>query len=224
MGKAQNSLVYSKNSVEFVTVANEYCKFIEASEGLSQHTFVKLALRLLPLLYLKASLLEETIGDELITNNEDDFGTETFVTEVEYYAIENSVKTKLSDYNEYPELFDTQSSSTNETTLCFISEDLADIYQDLKNFTQNYRNGIDEVMHDAILEAAENFKIYWGQKLVNVSRALHSIFYNGDLSQEIEEGIEDEIDEDEEDDARRAKASGWLKDRFADKNDDPFAI
>lgn len=225
MKNTLNQIVYAKNTVEFVTVANEYCKFIEACENHTQRDFVKLALKLLPLLYLKSSILEESLeGEEIELNEETNFGTEVFVSEIEYYAIENNIKTKLADYNEYPEVFEAQNIDTNETTLCFISEDLSDIYQDLKNFTQNYRNGIEEVMYDALIEANNQYKIYWGQRLVNSLRALHNIFFNGDLSEEMESRLDEEEEEIDGDDDLPRGNSAWLKDRFADNKENPFAL
>lgn len=59
-----------------------------------------------------------------------------------------------------------------------ISEDLTDIYQDIKNFITIFERGITENMNDALYVCMENFKAYWGQKLVNVLRALHSLKYS----------------------------------------------
>jgi hypothetical protein len=59
-----------------------------------------------------------------------------------------------------------------------ISEDLADIYQDIKNFVCLFQVGINETMHDAIVECYSHFGQYWGQTLVNTLRALHDIRYN----------------------------------------------
>ena len=56
----QTSLViFDKNSIEFVTVAAEYCAFIERARGSVKKAFVDTALKILPLLYLKASLIPE---------------------------------------------------------------------------------------------------------------------------------------------------------------------
>lgn len=228
MKNSLNQVVYSKNAVEFVTVANEYCKFVEGCEEHSQRGFVKLALKLLPLLYLKGSILAESMVEEIEDRDDEmDFGTEIFVSEIEYYAIENSIKSKIGDYNEYPEIFEAQNVETNEISLCFISEDLTDIYQDLKNFTQNYRNGVEEVMADSLFEVNTQFISYWGQRLVNSMRALHNILFNADLSDEVENQqveIEDEEEEDLDDDMPTKESASWLKDRFEDNTNNPFAI
>lgn len=64
MSKGENEIVYSRNTVEFVTVAAEFCAFLEQSEGRKRRDFVDTMLKLLPLLYLKASLVPHVEGDE----------------------------------------------------------------------------------------------------------------------------------------------------------------
>ena len=53
----ENQVIFDKNVIEFVTVAAETCGFLERAESLEREEFVDTALKLLPLLYLKASLL-----------------------------------------------------------------------------------------------------------------------------------------------------------------------
>ena len=60
----RNTTVYARNTVEFVTVAAEFCAYIEQSEGRKRQDFMDTVLKLLPLLYLKASLLESVEGAE----------------------------------------------------------------------------------------------------------------------------------------------------------------
>ena len=66
----------------------------------------------------------------------------------------------------------------------FISEELADIYQDIRDFIFVFQLGLNETMHDALAVCQENFKLYWGQKLVNALRALHDAKYNGNNEEE----------------------------------------
>ena len=55
----ENSPVYNRNTIEFVTVALEFCSFVESAGKLSSFEFTDKATKLLPLLYIKASLLPE---------------------------------------------------------------------------------------------------------------------------------------------------------------------
>ena len=70
----KEDIVFSRNTVEFVTVAAEFCAYIERANDNSRKEFVGTLLKLLPLLYIKAQMLPE---DEPISDD----GTETFVTE-----------------------------------------------------------------------------------------------------------------------------------------------
>lgn len=77
-----------------------------------------------------------------------------------------------------------------------ISEDLSDIYQDLKNFITVFERGVTDNMNDALYFCIENFKSYWGQKLVNVLRALHSLKYtivNDNLDEDLESADTNEL-------------------------------
>lgn len=67
-------IIFDKNTVEFVTVAAEFCGFLERAPQISRRSFVDKSLKLLPLLYLKASLLPQ--GERM-----DEFDPELFVTE-----------------------------------------------------------------------------------------------------------------------------------------------
>ena len=57
MKKEEKSPVYGRDVMELVTVAVEYCAFLEQTEGKTRMNFVDTLMKLLPLLYLKAALL-----------------------------------------------------------------------------------------------------------------------------------------------------------------------
>ena len=62
--------------------------------------------------------------------------------------------------------------------LAYISEDLSDIYQDLKDMIENLQSAELQIMNDALFNCKENFIEFWGQKLLNSLRALHNILYS----------------------------------------------
>ena len=63
--------------------------------------------------------------------------------------------------------------------LTTVSENLSDIYQELKNFVMAYKNANnEELMMNALADVKEEFQFSWGQKLVNVQRALHEVRYS----------------------------------------------
>ena len=60
----------------------------------------------------------------------------------------------------------------------FISENLADVYQDTGNFISLFRQGNEEVMLEAIVLCRKNFREFWGQQLLNALKALHAVRYS----------------------------------------------
>ena len=168
----QNSqVIFDKNSIEFVTVAAEYCGFIERSRGADRKTFVDTALKILPLLYLKASLIPEC---ELI--GEEDL--EVFVTEDDYEMVRRAIAHVLGPQDDYLEVFHPDMAYSDSPIKKCISEDLADIYQDLKDFICVFQLGMNVTMNDSLYVCKEHFAEFWGQRLVNTMRALHDVKYN----------------------------------------------
>ena len=61
---------------------------------------------------------------------------------------------------------------------CTISENLADIYQALRNFVEVVRGGHEEALQVALYDIKEQFALSWGQKLLGALRALHENRYD----------------------------------------------
>lgn len=166
-----SQVIFDKNSIEFVTVAAEYCGFIERARGAERKTFVDTALKILPLLYLKASLIPEC---ELI--GEEDL--EVFVTEDDYEMVRRAVAHVMGPQDDYLEVFHPDMAYSDTPIKKCISEDLADIYQDLKDFICVFQLGMNATMNDSLCTCKEHFAEFWGQRLVNTMRALHDVKYN----------------------------------------------
>ena len=165
--------VYSRNVVEFVAVANEYCKYAEHASEIKGDEMLRILQRILSLMYLKASLLPalEPFFEE---------GNEKFVTEADWIRIHGSFKTIFGSADEYPEVFDEKFRESENPVTLSLAENMADIYQDIKDFLILYQTGTEEVMNDAIWECRNNFENFWGQKLVNSLRAIHKFIYSGE--------------------------------------------
>lgn len=173
MADELKEVVYSRDTIEFVTVAVQYCAYLEDFDNTPESDITDKLTKILPLLYLKASLVPETD----MVNDED---PEITVTEGDYNYIMSKLYDVFGKDDTYLEVF-LQDMKYSETPIsASISEDLADIYQDIKNFITIFERGITENMNDALYVCMENFKTYWGQKLVNVLRALHSLKYSAE--------------------------------------------
>ena len=168
--KKESQVIFDRNVVEFVTVAAEFCKFLEQAEGMKRATFVDTSLKILPLLYLKASMMPkcEMMGEDM---------PENFFTEETYEIVRMNLAGILGEKDDYLDVFVSDMKYSDQPITKYISEDLADIYQDIKDFIFVFQLGLNETMNDALAICQENFALYWGQKLVNTLRALHDVKY-----------------------------------------------
>lgn len=165
-----NAKIYSKDVVEFVKLSADYCLKLENCRQAMPEELVKSMLISLPYIYIK--------GTELLNSVEDNgFYTDPQVTEEDYNYIRNSVYDVLGQYDEYLDVFVEDMKYSDRPILKSVSEELADIYQDLRNFLATYKDGVEDLMEAALYEVLDNFREYWGQKCVNVMRALHDIYY-----------------------------------------------
>ncbi|HNW56160.1 MAG TPA: DUF5063 domain-containing protein [Bacteroidales bacterium] len=187
--------VYSRNVIEFVAVANEFCKYAERASEVKGDELLKILQRILPLLYLKATLLPQ-----LSPFFED--GNEKFVTESDWIKIDETLKDKFGTADDYLEVFDEKIKETEGPVVSSISENMADIYQDLKDFLLLYQTGTGEVMNDAVWECRMNFENFWGQKLTNAMRAIHKFIYSGEEIGKVENDV---VENDE-----RRDTSDWF--------------
>lgn len=179
----ESKAVFDRNTVEFVTVAAEYCAFLEQSQEHDGMHIIDVMSKLLPLLYLKASLLPAVSVQDLYL--------EEAVTETDYDAMRMSLQEKFGEYDDYLEVFVEDMKYSDTPVRKCISEDLADLWQALKNFVHSYRSGLGDVMEEAVAVCAEGFRTYWGQTLTNTLRAIHSVRYSQDDSHGEEEGLYD---------------------------------
>ncbi len=169
--------VYAQSHLEFITIAVAYCSYLEEIAEESALDFVRKTDKILPLLYLKASLVE--IPERLYEE-----GVESFVTEEEYESKKEEIANLLGRFDAYLETVDDEMQFSDTPIVATISENLTDVYQDVKDFAMNYRLGNEQVMNDALANCMENFQQYWGQKLLNALRALHMVLYKSDIENE----------------------------------------
>lgn len=190
--------VYSPNVIEFVTVSREFCAWLEEIDQQPPKEFVSTALKILPLMYLKASMLP------LLEVKLDDF-LEQSVTEEEYEILRLIIQRKMGGSDDYLEVFTADMQRSDLPLTSTVSENMADIYQDVKDFLMSYRTAVTEIMNDALVKLVTNFQTYWGQRLVNVLRALHQIYYS---NAELGDKVDPNFDPDSESEER--KTDHWF--------------
>jgi hypothetical protein len=169
-------VIYDKNTLEFVTVTLEFCTLMEAASQHTLYSFTDKAVKIIPLLYLKATLLPE------VEEPEEENEPEHFITENTYEAIRYRIASLLGEYDSFLETFHPDIRYSDTPIASAISESLTDVYQDVGNFAALFRQENEEVMEQALYICRENFRIHWGQKLLNALKALHAVRFNEELS------------------------------------------
>lgn len=168
---SSHSPIYSKNTLEFLAVAKSYCEVLEDPEQLEKEKLLDILLRLLPLLYLKGSLLPEV---EPI----DEEGLETFATETQYGLLAGSLAALFGEEDDYLEVYHPDIALADGAVAASVSERLADVWQEMYDFVEVYRQGFEDTMNDVLFLCREHFAQEWGPALLHVLRALHAIKYN----------------------------------------------
>ena len=168
MSDSNTHYVYQEPAIEFVTVAVQLCLYLEQVAEHEKSDFIEKMLCLLPLLYIKARLLPK--GKE-----EFDGYSERFVSEQEYEDLRLQIAQKLGTDDTYLEVFVEDMRYSDEPITAFISENIADIYQEIKDLACNYQTREEAVMNDALVTCLDAFEQHWGQKLLNVLRPLHAL-------------------------------------------------
>ncbi len=164
---------FSKNVIEFVTIAHEYCKLVENCQKVSVESFVNNSLKILSLLYIKALLLP---SDNI---NEEGFA-EKFVSEGDWQFVHDKIIDKLGNREQYFDIKEPQAIEGEEEINVSLAECFADIYQATKDFTTLYNLSSEEAIWEGISECKLNFEQYWGSRLLGTMSILHGIVFGNE--------------------------------------------
>ena len=171
MSENQEEAVFSRKVIDMLTVANEFCLFIEKGEEHTQKDTLEYLQKLLPLIYFKMSLVPEIeVSDESTA--------EHFVTEEEWENIFNIIRIKLGDKDEYFSV-NYDDKSDHESLKCSIAEGIADVYQDMKDFILLYQKPTKSAQENAVNDCHHLYETRTGFKLVSLIQAVHQILYSG---------------------------------------------
>ena len=162
------SFIYQDATIAFVTAAAQTCLLIEQASEHDRDEWREKMLRLLPVLYLQTRLLDQA---EPMMDEE----PQRFVTEEDYNFALVGIRELLGPDDAYLDVFVDQGIYTDEVQTAYISEGLADIYQEIKDLAAAFQTGQEPIMNDAVVLCREAFEQHWGQKLLAVLRALHAI-------------------------------------------------
>ena len=157
--------IKSTQVLELIRVAHEFCVFTESIESKDTTEILSFYQKVLPLLYLKGSLIPTvTVSDERFN--------ERYVNEEFWETVFMNFKTKF-DKDEYFWIVD----ANNEPMKASIAEHFADIYQDLKDFVILFQNNRLAAKENAVFEVKKFFAIHWGPRLTAVLPTIHQLLY-----------------------------------------------
>lgn len=162
--------IYTKNTIEFVTVAKEYCAFVEDADALKKKDFLFQSQKLLALLYLKTSMLDnfESMMDE---------SNDKFVTEGDWEYIKDKIALLLGEEDVFVKIVEPIMQFDDDAINVSLSEIFADIYQDLRDTIAVFAVGDEIMMNDAVWECKIHFEQYWGQRVIIALSEIHNIIY-----------------------------------------------
>jgi len=167
-----NSFVYSEEVVTFVRAANETATFLEELKGKDGRTFITGAVKHLSEVY--SAMLK--VGDtEPIT----EMGPELSVSEQDWSEVYQRIAALLGPHNEFLRPAEESEFDDSDLVTHAISEDLADIYQELRDFTSIFSRGLEELMNDSVWEVKVRFMEHWGKKLLRSLSSLHKLYVTG---------------------------------------------
>ncbi len=193
-----HDLIYSNEVLEFVRKCKSLADILEEEATRDRSEFVILMLKILPGIYS---------GMMNIPPNEPVFDAENekAVTEEDWSRVYQKVAVIMSSQNEYLDLPEDDEFDRMDVISRELSEDLADIYQDLRNFIEVFKIGTEEVMNDVLWDCRVNFENYWGEKLLRASLNLHKIMIK---DEEILEKMDREYEE--KSGGREYRADEWF--------------
>ena len=167
-----DSTALNTNTLAFIALCNEYCVAMEQARESEREDFVRSMLRLLPRIYISATDLK-TDSDQ-----SEEAYLESALEEDYNESVRCSVENMLGPDDVYLEVFEDDMKYSDTPIAASVSEGLADIFQVLYNFVIMVKESPEELVEMAVVAVKDEFQSYWGQRLCNVMRALHSINYD----------------------------------------------
>lgn len=136
-------IIYSRKVIEFAASANEYCKYLDGSRDINGIEILKVMQRLLPFIYLRATLLP--MLEPLLED-----GNEKTVSEFDWTRMHENLLSKIGNNDPFPVIV-ADGDPADGLYTGSIAENLSDIYQDLRNFIVNYKSGNEEVDRKSVV-------------------------------------------------------------------------
>ncbi len=161
------SSLYTQEVLEFAAVGVRLAALLEQASD--QSSFIQQAVLQLPQLYLSTLRLPDYLYD-----SEMDY-LEEYITEGAYEAVRGRISSLLGEGDAYLTTQSDQMQYSDTPIAAFISEALADVYQQIGNLLGILRDENEEALPAAIGRCRYHFSEYWGRELLEALTALHQL-------------------------------------------------
>ncbi|MCE1168700.1 MAG: DUF5063 domain-containing protein [Sphingobacteriia bacterium] len=161
--------VYSKQVLELLAVAHEYCKTLEDHDPNDRQKLLEVLQKLAPLMYVRGSLLPD-----IEVNNPE--ANERYITEEHWEELFNKLRETLGDSDIFW-TFDPLNFAAEDARKMSLAEALTDTYQDMKDFVILYQKNSRDAKENAVSSIKELFPLHWGQRLIMIISAIHNSLY-----------------------------------------------
>ncbi len=168
------SKVKNKMVLEMIAVAHEFNVFTEDLAKKNVNDILGFYQKVLPLMYVKASLL-------LDIEVSDESANERYVAEEHWESVFMALKGKFGKGDVFWEL-----DESNDSIKASLSEKLADIYQDTKDFVVLFQKNRLAAKENAVFEIKRLLKVHWGPRAISVINQVHHLLYAKEMEQENE--------------------------------------
>jgi len=162
--------IKSTQVLELIRVAHEFCVYTEDIDNKEITDLLSFYQKILPLLYLKGSLLPDIEVTDSSFN-------ERFVTAEHWEKVFMGVRTKLGDDDDF-----WKADESNELMKVSVADHLADIYQDLKDFIVLFQKDRLAAKENAVFSVKKYHAIHWGSRLTTIMPILHSLLFAKEIA------------------------------------------
>ena len=150
---------------EYLESARLYCEFIESPKEIGFIDFLKEVRLLLLTLYQKALAFPLYDGDS-------DEDTDDLLGD-NYYKVLKLIGQKIGKTDFYLHMFDPTNSSDEKPVGGSLTDDLGDIYRDLKRALLQFDTDSEVAKEDALWSLHFLFRIHYGEHIMNGLYAIH---------------------------------------------------
>ena len=177
MENPASEAVTSNNVIDMITVANEFCLFIEKIPDYSNEDIIEYLRKIIPLLYIKGCILP-------VVQVSDESANERFLTEEQWEQAFNDLRKVFGDKEIYWYI-DNSDPQDNDPIKASLAENFADVYQDMKDFLLLYQKNTQAARENAVNECKNLFENHWGYRLVNALKTLHHLTFQDNVIDEL---------------------------------------